>query len=83
MIDGITITDTPQTWIRCDLCSEPYRHEPAGGLSVPDECECCGNSLSLEDAETGFWFSHDEESEIHGPFEKKVAAEAAYEKDWG
>jgi hypothetical protein len=82
MIDGITITDTVQTWVLCDLCSEPYRFAPGGGLSVPDECECCHNELNLEDAKTGYWFSHEDESEIHGPFDTEETArrkaEAAY-----
>ncbi len=84
MIDGITITDTIQTWVRCDLCGEPYQHEPAGGLSVPDECESCGNSLSLEDSETGYWFSHDDDSEIYGPFdsEENVSAGAELYGKW-
>lgn len=74
--DVITVTDTEQTWVICDLCGEPYRHEPGGGITVPEECEVCSNSLALNDAQTGFWFSDADESEIHGPFESQEQAKA-------
>lgn len=73
-MQAVTVTDTEQTWVICNLCDEPYRHEPGGGLSVPDECEVCSNPLLLEDSETGFWVSHDDESEIHGPYDSEEKA---------
>ncbi len=75
ILDEITLTDTVQTWAICSLCNEPYRDEPGGGLSVPDDCEVCGNSLGDEEREVGFWFSHEDESELHGPFDTLDAAE--------
>lgn len=74
-LDPITLTDTEQTWVICNLCDEPYRHEPGGGLHIPEDCEVCGNPLGASDREVGFWFSHEDESELHGPFETFDAAE--------
>ncbi len=62
--DVINITDDEQTWVVCP-CGESYRDDPT--VALPLACGSCQKTLLVK-AATGFWFSHEGESGLHGPF---------------
>ena len=47
----------PVDVITCPMCSRQFQYEPAGGLTVPEACDC-GEDLTDEKTERGyFWWS--------------------------
>jgi hypothetical protein len=65
--------------IDCPTCAERYQYEPAGGVTVPDKCSACGESMKDEPIQSGwfYWYCFPgclPDSEPYGPFESKEDA---------